>query len=263
MDKSQQFPAAHSIKPVTWLVVYQPLTLIKLDIFFTPSRPNSLHLDKTLNTGKHWNIVKSIEKTSRLKSTTQSTAQPLQIGNTSLCSRKFLKLNLISSQGPNNTRNGSDYWFQGTADLGVDHSATEKELREDCSDPRKRNLFDKQAGGANSVTDRWPIERNRDGSADPRVRVDTDGRHTSKTSAGLWFPEIFHRAMFEKIHRKIWRCEMFENVLSSNARLKFNEDFCCRFRSPWLRDKCFSSGFSTPSPSFDMTSRRLQWAVFA
>lgn len=56
--------------------------------------------------------------------------------------------------------------------------------------------------------------------------------------------------------------EMFKNVLPSPARLKFNEDPCCRFRSPWRRDKCFFSGSSTPNPLYDTTSRRLRWAAF-
>lgn len=57
--------------------------------------------------------------------------------------------------------------------------------------------------------------------------------------------------------------EMFKNVWSSPARLKFNEDLCFRFRSPWHRDKCFSSGSSTPNHSFVTTSRRLRWAASA
>lgn len=51
-------------------------------------------------------------------------------------------------------------------------------------------------------------------------------------------------------------CEMFENVLASPVRLNFNAELCCCFRSPWHRDKCFSSGFSIPSPLFDTTSKR-------
>lgn len=59
------------------------------------------------------------------------------------------------------------------------------------------------------------------------------------------------------------KVKMFKIVLASIATLKINVELCCHFRSPWRRGKCSSSGSSTPSRSFDTTSRRLRWAAYA